>query len=167
MCGRGARRTTASSGSSDFPERPSSATRTPKQRSENMNTMTANNDQPKPESLAGPGCAVASGSPPRCRFCKHPAHHVRVRNFDTEDADVWMCGNPLCVGFDRVWHTPRPKSEAGELRCALIELVEAEKSSRDNFDSDSIGRIERALLRADRALFPERYTANVKDQPRP
>lgn len=24
--------------------------------------MTANNDQPKPESLAGPGCAVAAGS---------------------------------------------------------------------------------------------------------
>lgn len=113
-----------------------------------------------------PRCAEATGSALRCPKCNGVGYHVRIRNFDTEDADVWECQSPLCVNFGLLWHTPREKDECGKLRCALLALVEAEKASRDNFDGNAIERIERAMQRADRVLFPERYPQNVKDQPR-
>ena len=106
------------------------------------------------------GLALADGS--ACLDCGLPGRHVRVRNFVDEDADVWECENPRCVSFHRLWHTPRPKTEIGALRCALIELVAAEKASRDNFDSNSIERIEQAMQRAERVLFPERFSQNTK-----
>ena len=107
---------------------------------------------------------VSAGS--ACLDCGLPGRHVRVRNFVDKDADVWECGNPRCVNFHRLWHTPRPKTEIGALRCALLELCDAEKASRDNFDSNAIERIEQAMRRAERVLFPERFPPNVGDQPR-
>lgn len=113
---------------------------------------------------AQPPLDVPAGS--ACLDCGLPGRHVRVRNFVDEDADVWECENPRCVNFNRLWHTPRPKTEIGALRCALLELVAAEKASRDNFDSNAIERIEQAMKRAERVLFPERFPPNTPDHPR-
>lgn len=107
-----------------------------------------------------PALREATGSASACPHCGRPGFHVRVRNFDTEDADVWECDNPRCLNFHRLWHTPRKQTELGEMRCALLALVEAEKASRDNFDSNSIERIEQAMQRAERVLFPERFQQN-------
>ena len=112
------------------------------------------------ETRDGAHCTPVPGSEARCPKCNGVGYHVRVRNFDTEDADVWECQSPLCTAFGLLWHTPRPKDALGEMRCALLALVEAEKASRDNFDSNAIERIERAMQRADRVLFPERYPQN-------
>lgn len=108
-------------------------------------------------------CAEATGSAARCPKCNGVGYHVRVRYFDTEDADVWECQSPLCTAYGLLWHTPRPKDALGEMRCALLALVEAEKASRDRFGCHAI---ERAMQRADRVLFPERYSPNGADQPR-
>lgn len=118
--------------------------------------------QSEPLASAPPNCAVSPGSAARCPKCNGVGYHVRVRNFDTEDADVWECQSPLCTAYGLLWHTPRPKDALGEMRCALLALVEAEKASRDNFDSNAIERIERAMQRADRVLFPERYSPNTQ-----
>lgn len=107
-----------------------------------------------------------AGSAAPCPKCGRPGIFVRVRNFDTEDAAVWECDNPRCLNFHLLWHTPRKKSELGEMRCALLALVEAEKASRDNFDSNSIERIEQAMQRAERVLFPERFSPNTRDDRR-
>lgn len=113
------------------------------------------------------GLAVATGSAAPCPKCGRPGIFVRVRNFDTEDAAVWECDNPRCPNFHRLWHTPRKKSELGEMRCALLALVEAGRASRDNFDSNSIERIEQAMQHAERVLFPERFSQNIRHDPRP
>lgn len=104
-----------------------------------------------------PELGLVPGSADFCSECGIQGRHVRVRNFDTEDADVWECDNPRCKNFGFLWHTPREKDELGKMRCALIALVEAEKASRDNFDGKSIERIEQAMQRAERVLFPERW----------
>lgn len=122
-----------------------------------MNTTQQTQEQ---NSGLDPALREATGSASACPHCGRPGLHVRVRNFDTEDADVWECDNPRCLNFHRLWHTPRKQTELGEMRCALLALVEAEKASRDNFDSNSIERIEHAMQRAERVLFPERFAQN-------
>lgn len=118
---------------------------------------------------AGPAraLALAPGSAARCPKCNGVGYHVRVRHFDTEDADVWECQSPLCTSFGLYWHTPREKDECGKLRCALLALVKAEEGSRDKFTATEIDALERALDRANRVLFPERYLPNIRHEPRP
>lgn len=103
-------------------------------------------------------CALAPGSAARCPKCNGVGYHVRVRHFDDEDADVWECQSPLCTAFGLYWHTPREKDECGKLRCALIALVKAEEASIDQFTAKEIDALERALDRANRVLYPERYS---------
>lgn len=123
---------------------------------------------PEPSKTDSRGrCALASGSAARCPKCNGVGYHVRVRHFDDEDADVWECQSPLCTAFGLYWHTPREKDECGKLRCALIALVKAEEASIDQFTAKEIDALERALDRANRVLYPERYSSpNAEDEPR-
>lgn len=73
--------------------------------------------QPEEKPAAGPNCAGAEGSASRCPKCNGVGLHIRVRYFDTEDADVWECQSPLCTSYGLLWHTPRPKPHGSCLIC--------------------------------------------------